>query len=100
MGDNPKYPSPCLTCARVPDPGACENKRCRVWRQWWIDRWALIQAYGQKRLGQEEPRSVEGNAEETDPCAGCICAEDLCATPCRKKRTWLQEKGDTHELEV
>lgn len=31
--------SPCAGCTRVPDPEDCENKRCALWRQWYIERW-------------------------------------------------------------
>ena len=34
--------SPCLTCTRVKDPGNCENKQCKVWREWWLKKWEEI----------------------------------------------------------
>lgn len=111
MGDilKPKYPSPCLTCTRVPNPRACENKECRRWRQWFLDRWALIHAYPRHYMDQIEHRPsgvVIGGSTyahpdrvrqylSKDPCDGCPCTKDMCATPCRTKRLWTKEKEDT-----
>ena len=108
MGDvlKPKYPSPCLTCTRVSDPRACENKECRQWRQWFVERWALIHAYGRYHMEQTELRPtgvVIGGKVYTqpdrvrnylskDPCEGCICSKDLCETPCRSKQIWFRER--------
>ena len=110
MGDNlkPKYPSPCLTCTRVKDPRACENKECSAWHQWFMDRWALIHAYGRSQMERAELRPagviVGGKPYahpdrireylSKDPCAGCICTNEMCSTPCKAKRIWLREKGD------
>ena len=110
MGDilKPRYSSPCLTCTRVPDPRACDNKECRPWRQWFIDRWALIHAYGRYHMEQTELRPtgvVIGGKVYTqpdrvrnylskDPCEGCICSKDLCSVPCRNKRIWLRNRED------
>lgn len=33
---------PCLTCTRVKDPVKCDNKECRVWREWWLQKWKEI----------------------------------------------------------
>lgn len=38
--------SPCLTCMRVDNPNACENKTCKEWKKWFLGRWALIHGYG------------------------------------------------------
>ena len=35
----PNNQSPCLTCKRVKDPRNCENKSCKLWRDWFLDRW-------------------------------------------------------------
>lgn len=110
MGDilKPKYPSPCSTCDKVPDPQACENKECRPWRQWFMYRWALIHAWGCYHLKQSDLQSADETAGEKvrtsqdrsrsylskDPCDGCICPKDLCSTPCRDKRIWQQRRED------
>ena len=31
--------NPCDKCTRVPNPDACDNKRCPDWQAWWIPRW-------------------------------------------------------------
>lgn len=41
-------PSPCETCTRVARPDACENKNCKVWKTWFLRRWAAIYGYGQR----------------------------------------------------
>ena len=107
MGDILKHtkPSPCLTCTRVTDPQACENKRCARWRQWFMGRWALIYAYGQLYLHPLDPAASSGSigmkapAEDfqqtgADPCDSCICERDMCAAPCRTKRAWLREQEE------
>ena len=33
---------PCKTCTFVKDPKNCENKNCREWVQWFIDRWEAM----------------------------------------------------------
>lgn len=40
--------SPCVGCTRVSNPSGCENKNCKVWKAWFLRRWAGIYAYGQK----------------------------------------------------
>lgn len=31
--------NPCEKCTRVPDPDACDNKRCPDWKAWWVPQW-------------------------------------------------------------
>lgn len=45
--------SPCEGCARVKNPGACENKNCKQWKSWFLRRWAGIYGYG-RRCGLEQ----------------------------------------------
>lgn len=40
--------SPCDSCTRVCNPDGCENKHCKVWKSWFLRRWAAIYGYGQK----------------------------------------------------
>ena len=40
--------SPCESCTISTNPAACQKKICTVWRAWWLSRWELIFAYGQK----------------------------------------------------
>ena len=103
-----KRPSPCMTCRRVPDPRQCENKLCKPWRAWFLERWELIRAY--PRVCMEvyapepvgvviggrhyaAPHQVSGYLGK-DPCDGCRCPRELCATPCREKRAWTQARED------
>ncbi len=51
-----KYP--CTDCTRVANPGGCENKNCKVWKSWFLRRWAAIYAYG-RRYGKEERNEME-----------------------------------------
>lgn len=38
--------SPCERCARVQNPDGCENKNCKVWKVWFLHRWAEIHRFG------------------------------------------------------
>ena len=40
--------SPCVGCTRVANPQACENKQCKLWKSWFLRRWAGIYAYGRR----------------------------------------------------
>lgn len=91
MVDNKRL-SPCSSCIRISDPDACEDKQCRPWRRWFLARWAEIHALA--------PAAPEHRSAAEDPCAGCICAGDMCMVICPKKRQWLEENGGVNgELE-
>ena len=103
-----RNPSPCLTCTRVPNPRNCENKQCRLWQRWFLARWNLIHTWPRAVMDREDFRpggvavggSLYAHPDEvrrylaTDPCKGCLCPRDLCATPCRRKVTWLEAKEE------
>lgn len=93
---------PCLTCSRVPSPMNCDDKTCRAWRRWFVERWETMRQ--QPRLlrnlqPEHEGMGIGGRRYalphrihtylESDPCAGCLCPRDLCVVPCRVKRNWL-----------
>ena len=40
--------SPCVNCTRVANPGDCENKNCKLWKTWFLRRWAAIYGYGRR----------------------------------------------------
>lgn len=100
--------SPCMHCAKVPEPRQCENKECKLWRQWFVEKWNAMRAV--PRLEQEKlPRQPEGvciggnfyapphrvnSYLQKDPCKGCLCPRDLCVIPCRVKRDWEQARQD------
>ena len=80
-----KKQSPCLSCTRVPNPNECENKLCKPWRQWFMERWAEIHAFAQHE-------TVAKNLSK-DPCVGCVCFGGVCTAPCRTKQIWQEENG-------
>ena len=41
---------PCTTCRRVPKPNNCENKSCKVWREWFLQKWAELHKGKPQRL--------------------------------------------------
>jgi len=98
---------PCDTCQRVRDPANCENKLCRDWQTWFIDRWESMrravaaQAHGKGIQG--DPISVGGVQYhhpdhvraylENDPCQQCPFGGGLCREDCATKQAWLEAKG-------
>lgn len=46
--------SPCEGCTRVCDPNMCENKNCKLWKSWFLRRWAGIYGYGRRYLKGEQ----------------------------------------------
>lgn len=60
---------PCDTCKRVRDPKDCENKQCKVWQQWFLDRWKEVNNYYRQ--------ACESNADNAvlPCCHGSDCVE-------------------------
>lgn len=102
------YPNPCLTCTRVADPESCENKTCRDWKQWFINRWEWIRAYPYYQMNEAEhkpvgvplggrhyahPVQVQAYLAE-DPCKNCSCPQDVCIVPCRIRKAWEKAKEE------
>lgn len=99
------HKSPCFTCTRVRDPKNCENKACRVWQAWFIDRWESIRDAVRKDMCQavlrEEGVPLGGRQYasphrvkaylETDPCTTCPCGP--CRVPCTVRQVWNEKKG-------
>ena len=97
-----KKPSPCLFCKLVADPRACEDKSCKLWQEWFLQRWEMIHAYPRKHMEQAELKPVGVNIggtyyaaphqvrryRDTDPCESCVCPKELCSMPCPLKRAW------------
>ena len=103
-----QYPSPCLTCTRVRDPRGCDNKNCKPWQRWFLDRWELIHSFPRKQMEQAElkpvgvkvggrhyaaPHQVRAYLRN-DPCQDCVCPKDLCTSPCRVRRAWEETKKE------
>ena len=101
--------SPCLTCTRVRDPRNCENKVCKEWRAWFIDRWEAMRknirtAMEQAPITEQgvplggyqyaSPHRVEAFLNN-DPCKACYCPKDVCTRPCQLKLVWEDRKGGT-----
>lgn len=101
MNDHSQH-SPCLNCPKGMDPAYCEDKRCSIWRKWFLSRWERLHQY--PRLVMEysvpvplgiplggrhyaAPHQVRAYLE-TDPCKRCACSVDLCTAPCRVRRAW------------
>lgn len=95
--------SPCLYCTRVADPENCENKGCKPWRNWFLNRWAAIHTYPRRQMDaawQPVGVSIGGRIyahpvqvadyRQSDPCAACLCSEKLCKTPCRARQNWAR----------
>ena len=69
---------PCEGCTRIPDPEKCDNKDCKQWRQWFLERWDLIHGYYLKKAPE---RSV-------DPCTVCQCPSEMCFPKCSTRTAW------------
>lgn len=45
--------SPCTGCSRVDNWEKCDNKNCKLWQRWFLDRWEqLRKAMGTERVQQ------------------------------------------------
>ena len=67
-----KKKSPCATCRRVKDPSNCENKQCKLWQNWFIDRW----------------ETMRDEIFRDDPCLRCGMDTDECLEACAARRNW------------
>ena len=100
--------SPCLSCTRVKDPRLCENKECRVWRRWFVEKWDALRRAPRVQI-EQLPKVMEGEVIggqqyalphrvraylDTDPCEKCVCPKDLCKPQCRINRDWLKARED------
>lgn len=96
--------SPCSTCTRVRDPQNCENKLCKDWQAWFIDRWeamrenvraqmdeAPMQDLGIPLGGQRyvSPHRIREYRKQ-DPCRRCQYPKDHCHSPCPSKLAWAK----------
>lgn len=100
--------SPCLYCTRVRDPKNCENKTCKDWQAWFIDRWESMREYVRAEMGNastEEAGVPLGGYRyasphrvlrylQTDPCNTCPCPKDVCHTPCPVKAAWNEKQKE------
>lgn len=100
--------SPCVHCTRVRDPKNCENKGCKDWQAWFIDRWEAMREHVRAEMETAEttdagiplggqryapPHRVREYLQ-TDPCEHCMCPKDICHAPCPVKSAWTQTKKE------
>lgn len=100
--------SPCMRCTRVANPRDCDNKDCKVWRSWFVEKWDALRIQPRLEIERRE-KEMEGvviggvryamphrvrSYLEKDPCQGCVCPRDLCVLPCRVKRDWMKARED------
>lgn len=94
--------SPCFTCTRVRDPINCENKTCKDWQAWFLDRWesmrenvrlqmltSPVNELGVPLGGHHyiSPHRVKEHLD-IDPCSRCQCPKSICTSPCPAKDLW------------
>ncbi len=99
--------SPCLSCTRVKDPCNCENKLCKDWQAWFINRWENMRRNVRASMDQapiadqgvplgghrySPPHRVEAFLKN-DPCKTCYCPKDVCTKPCQLKLAWEGRNG-------
>lgn len=103
--------SPCARCTKVSDPRSCDNKDCRQWRKWFLEKWDAMRVAPRLQM-EKTPKQLEGvciggkyyalphrvdHYLHTDPCDGCLCPKDLCVLPCRVKRDWQAAREDVFQ---
>ena len=97
-----KMTNPCMRCTKVDNPAQCDDKDCRLWQQWFIERWNRMRVIPRLEI-ENRPKQQEGiciggkyyalphridSYINTDPCDSCLCPRDMCVIPCRVKRDW------------
>ena len=60
--------NPCDNCTRVPEPDACDNKRCPDWKAWWVSRWDKTRLDLLRLLDRQEMLKEEMRLEKVDTC--------------------------------
>lgn len=99
--------SPCLKCTRVRDPQACENKLCKDWQAWFIDRWESMREYVREQMDETTTKEIgvplggERYAHphrireywKEDPCQRCLCPKELCQVPCAARMAWAEKQS-------
>lgn len=96
--------SPCLHCTRVKDPKNCENKACKEWQAWFINRWESMRSFVRAEMEHTEAKDVGlplGGHHyphphliqeylDNHPCDRCPCQKG-CSTPCPVKIAWTKK---------
>ena len=100
--------SPCFTCTRVRDPKNCENKLCKDWQSWFINRWDTMRKALCAEVAQapvcEIGVPLGGNRYASphrvrdflnvSPCRNCIYPTDECHMPCKTKLAWSEMQSE------
>lgn len=103
--------SPCLTCTRVKDPKNCENKLCKDWQAWFIDRWDTMRknlcAQAAIDPAQEVGVHLGGHKYvsphrireflRVNPCMTCVYPADACTSPCPSKQAWIKMQSEVEK---
>lgn len=99
---------PCRGCTLVADPDGCNNKNCRRWQAWFVERWNAMRKnvrdqYRERKLTEvgimvggslyAPPHRREEFLRE-DPCLHCGCPEELCRKVCQLRTGWLEGKKE------
>jgi len=108
--ENMPISNPCLSCIRVRNPDACDNKNCRLWRVWFTYRWETMRKT--VRAGMDRlPQSPEGvriggrsyapphrvrEYLQKNPCTDCPYRRGLCSAPCKLRRAWEKSRKEVH----
>lgn len=61
--------NPCEKCARVPNPDACDNKRCPDWQAWWQENWertclAILRLLNKQNNGENAYATAMADKED------------------------------------
>ena len=103
--------SPCLQCSRVKSPANCENKLCKDWQFWFIDRWEAMRKNIRVEMESAPVREIGVPLDgllyssphrvreylRVDPCQRCLCPKEHCHHPCPAKEAWLRIKSGVCE---
>lgn len=100
--------SPCLECTRVRDPQNCENKLCKEWQAWFIDRWEAMREHVRAEMETNNTKEVGvplggqlyasphrvRKYLQTDPCSSCLYPKNACHSPCPTKAAWVNMRNE------
>lgn len=102
--------SPCLYCIRVKDPENCENKTCKDWQAWFLDRWEAMRENVRDQIKASpiteagvplgghlyaHPHRVQSHLQ-CDPCDRCQNLKNLCQEPCSAKSRWNAMRNEVN----
>ena len=100
--------SPCFTCTRVKDPENCENKNCKDWQAWFLDRWETMRQYVRHEIQNApvtetgiplgghfyvHPHRAQAYLQE-EPCVRCCCPVELCQKTCHARSLWHAKQSE------